>query len=216
MNNNENQPNNNQNQNNNNNQNNNQNQNNQPKQPVKTVVVNNDNNRNFMRIAGIVVIIVVLLALASNGKWMKKGANDSDKNVSTLSDMPEGCKPGYLFSETTGKPCPTDDATASAFTAVNKKTSKASTSSSYDQVLKAYAGKTILVDGSCAATPSTASFDAGTRVLVANNSTKSLALALGTKSATLAPYHYFTTTLNTVGDVSAYCNGTAVSAISVK
>lgn len=193
----------------------NQNQNNQPK---PAIVVNGDQNKNFMKIAAIVVILVIIAALVGNGKWKaNNGSQESSNEISSSENLPDGCKPGYLFSETTGKPCPaiSQSTSASAIEATTPSTT-VSTSSSYASALKTYAGKTIMFDASCKANPAEMTVDAGTRVLVANNSNKTLALALGSKSASLRPYHYFTHTLKEAGEVKALCNGTSTATVTVK
>lgn len=194
--------------------NNNQNQNNGPKQAT---VVNGDQNKNFMRIAAIVVILVIVAALVGNGKWKtNKALEDTSNEVSTSENLPDGCKPGYLFSETTGKPCPAISQSTSA-SAIEATTPSASVStSSYASALKTYAGKTLMFDASCKADPAEMSVDAGTRVLVANNSGQTLALTLGSKSASLRPYHYFTHTLKEAGEVKAVCNGISTATVTVK
>jgi hypothetical protein len=62
-----------------------------------------ERNRKVMRIASIILIIAVVAALIVSGASRKK----TDMTVET--GLPDGCKPGYLFSETTGKPCPKDE-----------------------------------------------------------------------------------------------------------
>jgi hypothetical protein len=52
-----------------------------------------------MRIAGGILLLIVIAALIGNGKM--KQSSDTVTRTGT-----EGCQPGYLFSETTGKPCP--------------------------------------------------------------------------------------------------------------
>ncbi len=216
-----NQPNNNPNNNQNTNQNNQNSSQNNPNQgqsqpkPVQSQPVQTKNtgpmvpntNKNFTKIAWVILALVVLAALLGNGKWKKNATPD---NTVSTAEVQEGCKPGYLFSETTGKPCVTDDATASVLDAVP---TRAPGNSSYDQVLKQYAGKTLAVNASCEAND--LSVDSGTRVLVANNSAKTLSLSLGSKTASLRPYHYFTTTLREDGEVDLMCNGDSAGTVTV-
>lgn len=153
----------------------------------------------------IIIILVIAGALLSNGTWKKSSDATNDPIIlANENGLPEGCKPGYLFSETTGKPCPADaDVSVSA-------------SSSFDQAIRAYAGKTILLDSSCSAYPATATFAPNTRVLVVNNSAATFNVALADKKEELSGYHYFTTSLKTAGEYKVSCNGADKAVITIK
>lgn len=171
-----------------------------------------DRNKKIMRGVGIVLIIVVIAALAS-GKWTKTGTKETTDDVVVTQEMPEGCKPGFLFSETSGKPCPTP----ADMTAVTTDTEATATSpSGYDEAVRMYAGKVVLFDATCKALPEAPAFTAGTRVLVANNSSKTQTLSLAGRTETLDAYHYFTVALKTPGTIVASCNGTAAANVEVK
>lgn len=160
-------------------------------------------NRKFINIAIAIIVLVVIGALVSNGKWKKRPDIDSS-GLSTQTELLEGCKPGYLFSETTGKPCPAEtNITETA-------------SSSFDQAIRAYAGKTILLDASCSAYPATATFTPNTRVLVVNNSAATFVVALADKKEELSGYHYFTTSLKAAGEYKVSCNGVDKAVITIK
>ncbi len=171
-----------------------------------------DRNKKIMRGVGVVLIIVVIAALAS-GKWTKTGTKDATDGAVVTQEMPEGCKPGFLFSETSGKPCPTP----ADMTAVTTDTEAAATSpSGYDEAVRMYAGKVVLFDAACKTLPEAPTFAAGTRVLVANNSSKTQTLSLGGRTEALDAYHYFTVALKTPGELTAQCNGAAAATVTVK
>lgn len=162
-------------------------------------------NRKIGRIIAVIVAVIVVVALIIGG------AHKKSDTASQTSDLPEGCKPGFLFSETSGKPCPQDKATTT-----DTATPAPVATSAYEDAIHTYAGKVIVFDASCKPVATTASVSAGTRVLVANNSDKQLTLALGAKSEVLDGYHYFTTTLTAKGDAKVTCNGKDAVTITVK
>ncbi len=170
-----------------------------------TVVGKEERNRKTLRIAGIIVAIVVIAALVGNSKW--KRASDTAVN-----DVPADCKPGDVFSKETGKPCPS--AIETADTEVRTATSNGP--GGYEEAIRMYAGKVIIFDAACKSLPVTPMFTVGTRILVANNSSVALTLALSDKSEKLDPYHYYTYALKTAGDMVVTCNGAAAATISVK
>lgn len=165
--------------------------------------------RKFINIAITVVIVVVLFALLGNGKWKKSSEGDSS-GLSNQTELPDGCKPGYLFSETTGKPCPAPSDDESLTTASEQ------APSGFETAIRMYSGKTFLLDGACTTYPQTATFAPGTRVLVANNSAAKLTVALGDKKEELDGYHYFTTAFKTAGTYKLSCNGVDKAVITVK
>jgi len=163
-------------------------------------------NRKIGRIIAVIVAVIVVIALIVGG------ASKSDTASTGTNELPEGCKPGFLFSETTGKPCPQEGTIAPEDTAVAGSTG----SSAYEDAIRAYAGKVVVFDATCKPVAMTSSVAVGTRVLIANNSEKQLTLAVGQKSEKLDAYHYFTTTLNAKGDVKVMCEGKESATISVK
>jgi hypothetical protein len=209
-----------------NNQPNNQNQNNQQNNqqqpqgnqntntPKQAVVVDDTTGRkqNMMKLGSIILVIVVILALA-NGKWAPSKSKTSEKAAVTA-ELPEGCKPGFLFSETSGKPCPapaeTTDIAAPAVVATP------AASSGYDDAIKLYAGKVVSFDAECKALPAVATFAPGTRILVANNSKATLSFKMLGMTKELRPYHYFLTNLKDSGVTTISCNGDVTSTLTVK
>ena len=156
------------------------------------------------RIAIVLIVLIVIGALASNGMLGKKNAA-----VDTTSNgLPEGCQPGYLFSETTGKPCPQPEENA----AVEDRSVAAS---AYEEAIRLYGGKIVIFDAQCKALPATQTLPVDTRVLIANNSPKQLSIAVPGRTEVLDGYHYFTYKLTTAGDVSITCNGAQAATITV-
>jgi len=164
-------------------------------------------NRKTGRIIATVVAVLVIIALVIGGARKK-----TDAPVTIGDTLPEGCKPGFLFSETTGKPCPiVDDATSAT------DTKPEGISSAYEAALKEYAGKLIAFDGACKQIAGIAGpIATGTRILVANNSPKQITLGVGGKTETLDGYHYFTTTLRTKGDLKVSCENKEAAMIKVQ
>ncbi len=164
----------------------------------------------IINIAIIVIVLVIIAALIGNGKW-KKNTDTAVSNDQTT--LPEGCKPGYLFSETTGKPCPAPvEEKKEVVTAPTTKPAP----SGFEEAVRLYSGRAIMVDAACATTPATLEVATGTRVLVANNSNKSHTLALGEKKENLTSYHYFTTGLKLPGTYTLTCDGLDKAVITVK
>lgn len=164
-------------------------------------------NRKIGRIIAVIVAVIVVVALIIGGS-SKKGDEAADGST-----LPEGCKPGFLFSETSGKPCPqtdtTSDDTVTAEGAIN--------TSGYEAAIRAYAGKVVIFDASCKPVSMISSpVTAGTRILVANNSEKALDLSVAGKSEKLDAYHYFTTTLKSAGDTQITCDTKTAATIKVK
>ncbi len=167
-----------------------------------------------------VVIIAVLAALLFSGALKKKAAAPTEEAAVTL---PEGCQPGYAFSETTGEPCPspaTEEGTgetaltlppASAVTASADVLSRASALEKYKDITIRFSGE------SCEAAPETFEVAKGTTILIDNETAKSRAIALGPKSYTVSSLHY---TLPWVtmdaGTYPVTCDGEEVGEIVVK
>ncbi len=160
--------------------------------------------KNILKIAGAILLIVVIAALLGRGTSQKKAA---DQAVDT--GMPDGCKPGYLFSETTGKPCPKDES------AVVPETQPVGVSA-YEEAIRSYGGKAVLIGAGCKATPLTQVQTVGTRILIANNAPAQVKIEVPGRTQILDGYHYFTYSLKTAGDVQVTCNGTPAALISVK
>lgn len=158
-------------------------------------------NRKGLRVAIIVIILIIVAAAIGNSKW--KASKSSDDAV--LSD----CKPGDLFSQSTGKPCPQ---TADTTTDTSADTA---TVSGYEAAIREYAGKVVVFDGACKPLPANPTFAPGTRILIANNAPKAATIAFADKTESLDGYHYFTYSLKTA-DVMVTCNGAPAVTISVK
>ncbi len=176
--------------------------NNTPKEA--NMVEKQERNRKMLRVAGIVIILVIIAALVGNGSLKRSVAP-------TMDNVPVDCKPGDLFSQTTGKPCPTPtDSPANVDAAASVGPS------GYEEAIRMYAGKVVIFDAACKPLPVAPTFAKGTRILVANNSTKTQTLTVAGKSEVLDAYHYFTVPLATVGDTVVTCNGAPAATISVK
>ena len=167
-----------------------------------------ERNKKIMR-AVVVVIVVIVIAVLASGSMTKRPSD-----TKTVSDeLPEGCKPGFLFSETSGKPCPAPATAALDDTDREESTTE---TSGYEEAIRAYAGKLVLVGTECKATPSETTVAVGTRMLVANNTDKTQTLSLGGRTEELEGYHYFTVALKTAGTMKATCNGADVATITVQ
>ncbi len=155
------------------------------------------------RIIAVVVAVLVIGALVV-------GSAQRKKNAAPTPEAAEGCKPGYLFSEVTGKPCP---ATTEPLSVEGEKAT--TEASGYEAAVAQYAGKLIVVDSACVATPNALTVGANTRILIGNNSSQAQTLALGDRSETLDGYHYFTYSLKSGGEMKLSCNGADVATITV-
>ncbi len=159
--------------------------------------------KNILKIAGAIFIVVVIAALIGRGAQTKKA---TEQAIDT--GMPEGCKPGFLFSETTGKPCPKDE-TATPIAETAKP-------SAYEDAIRSYGGKLVFFGEGCKALPTAQSQKVGTRILIANNSAKQITVEVPGRTQALDSYRYFTYPLSVAGEVSVKCNGAPVATISVK
>ncbi len=189
-----------------------QNNNNQNKQQY-----NNNNNKNnahkdsqqkptWMKIAGIVIMVAVVVGLALFDR--NKNAKDEVLDV----QPPLGCEPGNVFSTVTGEPCPGADLEAAAANAVAPK----SEGLSYDSALATYKDATITLANGCVATPTEATFPAGTRVMVANSGTEAMNIILGKRSALVSPLHYATSVLKEAGTYDLTCDDTVVAKVTIQ
>lgn len=160
-----------------------------------------DRNRKGMRIAGGILLLIVIAALIGNGKM--KQSSDTVTRTGT-----EDCKPGDLFSQSTGKPCPQPEENA----AVDDQPAVAS---AYEEAIRLYGGKIVVLDAQCKALPAAQTLPVDTRVLIANNSPKQLTIAVPGRTEVLDGYHYFTSRLTTAGDISVTCNGAPAATITV-
>lgn len=154
-----------------------------------------------MRTAGIVVLLVIIIALVINARHNRTAPVKEVVDTSVV----EGCKPGFLFSETTGKPCAPSETP----------TTKAIVVSDYDSVVASYETKKIVFTDACVATPIESTYAVGTRILLTNTGTTSADIVLGDKEVTLAPFRYATTVLKTAGTFSATCNDKEVASVNV-
>lgn len=173
-------------------------ENNTPKEA--NTVEKHERNRRILRVAGIIIILGII-ALIGNG-FLKRTAAPME------GDVPAGCKPGDLFSETTGKPCPQPEENAAV-------EDQSVVASAYEEAIRLYGGKIVIFDAQCKALPATQTLPVDTRVLIANNSPKQLSIAVPGRTEVLDGYHYFTSKLTTAGDVSITCNGAQAATITV-
>lgn len=173
-------------------------ENNTPKEA--NMVEKQGRNRKMLRVAGIIIILGIIAALIGNG-FLKRTAAPME------GDVPAGCKPGDLFSETTGKPCPQQEVSSDEQSTV---------ASVYEEAIRTYAGKLVVLDANCKALPTNPVFTAGTRILVANNAAKAATVSVAGRTESLDGYHYFTVTLPTKGDVPLTCNSTPAVVIKVQ
>lgn len=181
-------------------------------------------NKKVITIAGVILVIVVLGALLSGGK-LNRNTENSEEVANEEVALPEGCEPGYKFSVVTGEPCPQpaieeeteSNETASAINATRPKTNTAASSElSYDKAIASYAGRTLLFGANCSVTPETMNVEAGTRVLLANNSQTAMKIQFNDKSVSLRPYHYATSIVKAEGSIPALCNGAEVATVTVQ
>ncbi len=168
-----------------------------------------DRKKKIMRVTAVIVIIVVIAALVAGSAMKRRAAAPAPVAAETV----EGCKPGFLFSETSGKPCPKDVTTVDTDT---KAKTAAAAPGGYEEAIRMYAGKVVVFDATCKPMPAAPAFALGDRVLVANNSDKEATLSLGGRTEKLDGYHYFTVSLKAPGEFKAQCNGTDAATVMVK
>jgi hypothetical protein len=184
-----------------NNQNNNQNQqkpnqqqpkpmNNQqkPNQPKK--VSTNNNTALWWIIAAIIVVVVIVVAT----KHKSAPAAPATPSQSETEDA---------------------QTTPAAADSQNE-------SSAFADAIKSYTGKAVILGvndkDECMALPEKLAVAAGTRVLVANNTTQQLSVEVADKKVDLDAYHYFTVSLGSALEYSVICEGqeTPVASILIK
>lgn len=170
---------------------------------AKEAQTSDTRKKNIIKIAGAILIIVVIAAIIGRGTSKAPVQQPADAG------MPDGCKPGYLFSETTGKPCPKDETTQAPQTAP-------ATVSGYEEAVKSYGGKVVLFDGACKSLTTIAPQTVGTRILIANNSDKQLTIAVPGRTQILDSYRYFTYPLKASGAVTVTCGGAPAVVVTVK
>jgi len=131
--------------------------------------------------------------------------------VKATEEKVESCIEGEKYNRNTGELCDSEVASAPAAAAL-----LATGNLGYEAALKQYVGKSILFGATCV--PSTASLEvpAGSRVLVANNSTKALDLSIQDRKVTLRPYRYMTSSAKVAGEFGVTCGGETVATVTVK
>lgn len=163
------------------------------------------NKRNLI-ISG-AVILAVLVALFVVPTLGNK------KDVATVPEetgLPEGCKPGYAFSETTGEPCPKTEEETTSVPASSDTLSRA------DAALK-YAGSTVRFSGDCVADPGEMKTAAGTTIMLDNDTDARRTIMVGSKSYSVGARRYTLSWMNMgVGEYAVSCDGKAVSKIVIQ
>jgi len=138
----------------------------------------------------VIVAVVVIALLLSLGKH-KKTARSEEESAQPTADT------SSMLSTTT----PT-------------------TMDSYDQMLRMYTGKLLLLStdekGVCMSAPSTATFAKGTKILVANNGTTSPIVEGMNRTLQFRPYSYRTVTLTETGLFTVTCNKLPVATVTVQ
>ncbi|MCC6198930.1 hypothetical protein IT401_01845 [Candidatus Nomurabacteria bacterium] len=165
-----------------------------------------------------VVIVVVLAGLFLLPGVFKKNATTPTEEETTL---PDGCKPGNQFSETTGEPCPLAEEKASDGSLTIPPASSAVASAdvlSRIAALEKYKDISIRFSGeSCDATPEKFEVAKGTTILIDNETAKSHTIELGPKKYAVSSLHY---TLPWItmdsGTYPITCDGEEVGEIVVK
>ncbi len=177
----------------------------------------NKKNKNNLIIAGIVILVVVGVAI-----YAFKHAKPVSPEL-----LAEGCRPGDKFSQTSGKPCKTepscpegelfDKNTGAPCIGTEDKTATPATGAmGYEAALKTYAGKSALFDMTCISPTKALNTTVGGKVLIANNSKKTLTFTILGRKVILLPYHYTVATPKTTGEFGIMCNGEVTTFIIVK
>lgn len=182
---------------------------------IKSIVINNKKN--------LILTFVGLLIVFGLGMALNYRKNSEQASI------PEGCKEGYAFSETTGKPCleivfevcaegdiydrntgePCMDG------AENNQANSKKGSMGYESALKEYTGKSLVFDSNCVSNPSELSVSLGSSVLLANNSDTALSFNAFGRVVNLRPYHYMLGTVSAPESVVS-CNDKVASKITAK
>jgi hypothetical protein len=163
-------------------------------------------------VLGVLAVFVVLILL--NKK--------PDVVVSTV----EGCRPGDLFSQTSGKPCQDEKLASCLEGDVYDRTTgkpcgepKINTSTEvlgYEAALKAFSGKSFIFNEECISPTKELEVIKNSKVLIANNSTRTLEIYTPTREKSLLPYHYMTVFLGDIGENTISCNGVVSGVVNVK
>ncbi len=159
-------------------------------------------NKKNLIISG-AVILVVLVALFVVPTLGEKKAAKAPTDETTL---PEGCKPGFEFSETTGEPCLKDESVTVAPAALSRA----------DATMK-YAGSIVRFTGECVADPATLSTTPGKTVMIDNDTDARRTIMVGTKSYSVGAHRYTLSSMNMgQGEYNVSCDGTVVSKITIQ
>lgn len=149
----------------------------------------NNKRRNNVLIAIGIVVLVVIIALAAGRKKTAAPTTDTAGVTDTTS------------------------------TASGVDTGTQSTSSSYQDALEAYIGRSIqfsATNKTCTAFPVTQVFKVGSRALLDNHGSETVTVVFQDKTFTLRPYHYATVSLPTEGNYVFKCNGADVTTVMVR
>jgi hypothetical protein len=163
-------------------------------------------HKNKIILLGVVIAIMAIVLLIPR---LRNSIRQTTDTASEETGLPEGCKPAYKFSETTGKPCQVTQNAPENQTAPSNE-------AGYDAATKSYAGKLITFGDGCSVTPANLSVNAGTRIMLANTAKVPLTISFGSKTVSLRPYHYFTQSLPTKGTFSATCNDAPSATVTVQ
>jgi hypothetical protein len=164
-----------------------------------------EHKNKIILLSGVIAIMALVLLVPRFRNSIRRTADTTSEETG----LPEGCKPAYKFSETTGRPC-------QAPQNVPENPTAPSSESGYDAAIKTYVGKVISFGEGCSATPTDLSVNAGTRIMFTNTAKAPLNINFGDKTVSLRPYHYFTRSLPTKGTFSAMCNGAPSATVTVR
>lgn len=165
---------------------------------------NEQGSRKIGKIIAIVVAGIVMVALIVGGIRKKEPTPVAE------SQLPDGCKPGYLFSETTGTPCPQPSAPALETSSIK------TTQTSYQETVNAYTGKMMVFGPNCTLGATVASTKVGTRMLFANDGGMPVTITVGDRVQKLEGNHYFTMVFKAKGTIPVQCNAMDIANISIQ
>lgn len=161
-------------------------------------------NKKNLIISGAVIVVVLAALFVVPTLGEKK-----EKVVEEATTLPEGCKPGFAFSETTGEPCSQEEG------AVVAPTTPSGTLSRADALVK-YEGNTITFNGECKATPETFTVAAGTTIMLNNETAARQSIMVGAKSYSIGSLGYTLSSMNMgAGEHAVSCGGTTVATIII-
>ncbi len=161
-------------------------------------------NKKNLIISGAVILIVLVALFVIPTLGDKKAA----KVATEETGLPEGCEPGFLFSETTGEPCPKDETTPAP---------TATGALSRADALVKYEGNTITFTGDCAAAPATFTVPAGKTIMLNNETAARRTIMVGAKSYSVGSFGYTLSSMNMgVGEHTVSCDGKAASKIVIQ